>query len=65
MQGLGDLVVDVPVLLAPMAAILSNRSKIRADEVTLKLASRDYGKLSADTAERTLRFWLLHNKIEK
>jgi uncharacterized protein (DUF2336 family) len=35
------------------------------DEQTLKLALRDYGKLSAETAERTLRFWQLHNKIEK
>jgi uncharacterized protein (DUF2336 family) len=35
------------------------------DQATLKLASIDYGKLSADTAERTLRFWQLHNKIEK
>src|ERR1700761_817547 len=46
-------------------AILSHRSKNRVDEMTLKLASRDYGKLSAETAERTLRFWQLHNKIEK
>jgi hypothetical protein len=47
-------------------AILSHRStKNRIDEVTLKLAARDYGKLSVETAERTLRFWQLHNKIEK
>jgi hypothetical protein len=37
----------------------------RIDEATLKLASKDYGKLSAETAERTVRFWQLHNKIEK
>ena len=37
----------------------------RIDEATLKLASKDYGKLSAETAERTLRFWQLHNKMEK
>lgn len=48
-----------------VAAILSHRSKNRVDDTTLKLASRDYGKLSVETAERTLRFWLLHNKIEK
>jgi hypothetical protein len=35
------------------------------DEVTLKLAFNDYGKLSVETAERTLRFWQLHDKIEK
>jgi Uncharacterised protein conserved in bacteria (DUF2336) len=47
-------------------AILSNRqTKYRVDEATLKQASRDYAKLSVDTAERTLRFWQLHNKIDK
>jgi hypothetical protein len=46
-------------------AILSHRSKNRVDDATLKLASRDFGKLSAETAERTLRFWQLHNKVEK
>ena len=46
-------------------AILVHRSKIRIDDATLKLASSDYGKLSVDTAERTLRFWQLHNKIDK
>jgi hypothetical protein len=39
--------------------------KRRIDEATLKLASKDYSKLSAETAERTLRFWQLHNKMEK
>src|SRR6202790_3543533 len=34
-------------------------------ELTLKLACKDYGKLSVETAERTVRFWKLHNKIEK
>jgi uncharacterized protein (DUF2336 family) len=37
----------------------------RIDEATLKLASKDYSKLSVETAERTLRFWQLHNKIER
>jgi hypothetical protein len=50
---------------AAVEAILSYRFKNRLDDGTLKLASRDYGKLSSDTAERTLRFWQLHNKIEK
>lgn len=35
------------------------------DEQTLKLALRDYGKLSAETAQRTVRFWQIHNKLEK
>ena len=30
-----------------------------------RIRKEPYGKLSADTAERTLRFWQLHNKIEK
>jgi uncharacterized protein (DUF2336 family) len=32
---------------------------------TLKLALRDYDRLSAETAQRTLRFWQVHNKFEK
>lgn len=35
------------------------------DEATLTLASKDYGKLSTETASRTLRFWQLHDRIEK
>ncbi len=47
-------------------AILCQRpTKYRIDKATLELASTDYGKLSAETAERTLRFWQLHNRIEK
>jgi uncharacterized protein (DUF2336 family) len=34
-------------------------------EETLNLAWRDYGKLSMETARRTLRFWQVHNRIEK
>ena len=34
-------------------------------EQTLKLARKDYGKLSSETAQRTLRFWQVHNRIEK
>ena len=44
-------------------AILRHRPiKHRIDEATLNLAFKDYGKLTAETAERTLRFWQLHNK---
>jgi Uncharacterised protein conserved in bacteria (DUF2336) len=51
---------------AAVETILCHRPvKHRIDEATLKLASTDYGKLSAETAERTLRFWQLHNKMEK
>ena len=46
--------------------ILSHRPvKHRIAEATLTTAMKDYGKLTAQTAERTLRFWQLHNKIEK
>jgi uncharacterized protein (DUF2336 family) len=34
-------------------------------EQTLELACKDYSRLSAETARRTVRFWLVHNKIEK
>jgi uncharacterized protein (DUF2336 family) len=47
-------------------AILQNRpSKQKIDELTLKVAWKDYGKLSEETAQRTLRFWQVHNKLEK
>jgi uncharacterized protein (DUF2336 family) len=46
--------------------ILSKRPiKPPISEETLKLAWRDYGKLSMETARRTLRFWQVHNRIEK
>ncbi|MBR0697053.1 DUF2336 domain-containing protein [Bradyrhizobium lablabi] len=35
------------------------------DEATLEVAQRDYRRLSLQTAQRTLRFWQLHNRIEK
>ncbi len=47
------------------AVLLHRPSKQKIDELTLKVASRDYGKLSPETAQRTLRFWQIHNKIEK
>jgi uncharacterized protein (DUF2336 family) len=47
-------------------SVLCNRpSKQKIGEETLKVAAKDYGKLSLDTAQRTLRFWQLHNNIEK
>jgi uncharacterized protein (DUF2336 family) len=46
--------------------ILSSRpQQTPIAEPTLKLAWKDYGKLSVETAQRTLRFWQVHNKIEK
>lgn len=46
--------------------ILRNRPILHPlDEPTLELAQRDYRKLSIDTAQRTVRFWQLHNRIEK
>jgi uncharacterized protein (DUF2336 family) len=35
------------------------------DDKTLWQAHRDYGRLSVETAKRTVRFWQLHNRIEK
>ena len=31
----------------------------------MMIAERDYRKLSMETAQRTVRFWQLHNRIEK
>jgi uncharacterized protein (DUF2336 family) len=51
---------------AAVELILRNRPvKYRIAEETLKIALKDYGKLSAETAERTVRFWQLHDKIDK
>ena len=47
-------------------AILSNRTVQQPiSEATLNLAWKDFGKLSTETAQRTLRFWQVHNKLEK
>lgn len=47
-------------------AILRNRPMaLPVNEQTLVHAQRDYRKLSFETAQRTIRFWQLHNKIEK
>jgi hypothetical protein len=46
--------------------ILRKRPTLRMiDDATLKVAERDYKKLSMETAQRTVRFWQLHNRIEK
>ena len=46
--------------------ILRNRPmSAPINEQSLALAQRDYRKLSMETAKRTVRFWQLHNKIEK
>jgi hypothetical protein len=46
--------------------ILRNRPTLQPiDEQTLAVAQRDYRKLSLETAQRTVRFWQLHNRIEK
>ena len=45
-------------------AILRHRP-LPIDEATLAQAHRDFTKLSRETAQRTIRFWRLHNRIEK
>jgi len=35
------------------------------DNATLEVAQRDYRRLSLETAQRTVRFWQLHNRLEK
>src|SRR4051795_7412354 len=47
-------------------SILRNRPvRLKIDDQTLAVAERDYRKLSMETAQRTVRFWQLHNRIEK
>ena len=47
-------------------SILRNRPiEYPIDEPTLEIAQRDFKKLSMETAQRTVRFWQLHNRIEK
>ena len=47
-------------------SILRNRPGVPPiDGKSLELAERDYRKLSMETAQRTVRFWQLHNSIEK
>jgi uncharacterized protein (DUF2336 family) len=46
--------------------ILRNRPMpVPINEESLAVAQRDYRKLSMQTARRTVRFWQLHNRIEK
>jgi len=71
LEGLRSDLVLIPCKsagLGPAAVelILRNRPvKHRITEETLKIALKDYDKLSVETAERTVRFWQLHDKIEK
>jgi hypothetical protein len=71
LEGLRTDLILIPcksagLVWATVETILCHRPvKHRIDEATLKLALKDYGKLSAETAERTVRFWQLHNKLEK
>jgi uncharacterized protein (DUF2336 family) len=45
-----------------VASILSNRpAKQKIGDEVLQIAAKDYGKLSARTAQRTLRFWQVHD----
>jgi uncharacterized protein (DUF2336 family) len=47
-------------------SILRNRPAMPSvNEQTMAIAERDFRKLSMETAQRTVRFWQLHNRIEK
>ena len=47
-------------------SILRHRPVLpKVDDRTIWQAHRDYGRLSVETAQRTVRFWQLHNRIEK
>jgi uncharacterized protein (DUF2336 family) len=71
MEGLRSDLILIPCKSGGLSwpaveSILRNRPlKQPISEETLKLALKDYGKLSTETAQRTVRFWQLHNRIEK
>jgi uncharacterized protein (DUF2336 family) len=47
-------------------SILRNRPVMPSvNEHTMEIAERDFRRLSMETAQRTVRFWQLHNRIEK
>ena len=47
-------------------SILRHRPVVpKIDDRTVWQAHREYGRLSLETAQRTVRFWQLHNRIEK
>jgi hypothetical protein len=49
-----------------VATILRVRpSKQKIAEETLKVAEKDYAKLSLATAQRTIRFWQVHDTVER
>jgi uncharacterized protein (DUF2336 family) len=49
-----------------VAAVLQNRpAKSTIDSRTLAIAAKDFEKLSLETAQRTLRFWQVHDKLEE
>lgn len=49
---------------AVKAILIHRQVKDQIDARTLEIAGKDYGKLSVETARRTLRFWQLHDKID-
>jgi uncharacterized protein (DUF2336 family) len=71
MEGARNDLILIPCRAAKLnwptvESILRNRPvPQKIDELTLGLAQRDFRKLSMETAQRTVRFWLLHNRIEK
>jgi hypothetical protein len=40
-------------------------SKHKIAEETLKVAEKEYAKLTVATAQRTIRFWQVHDTVER
>jgi len=60
-----DLIL-IPSRWPTVESIQRNRpNEYPIDGPTLEAAQRDFRKLSMETAQRTVRFWQLHNRIEK
>jgi uncharacterized protein (DUF2336 family) len=71
MEGLRNDLILIPCRAAKLnwptvESILRNRPiEYPIDDPTLEVAQRDFRKLSMETAQRTVRFWQLHNRLEK
>jgi hypothetical protein len=71
LEGIRSALVRIPCRSARLnwptvETILRKRPMpLPIDAQTLEVAERDYKRLSLETAQRTVRFWQLHNRIEK
>ena len=63
--GMLETVKYCTVICITTLALLAITDKQGISEATLRVAAKDYPKLSLETAQRTLRFWQVHDKLER